>query len=112
MPASGFLTLAIAILAEAGATSMLKASDGFTRLVPSAAAILGYGIAIYCLSLTLRFIPVGIAYAIWSGVGMVLIAAVAWIVSGERLDPAAMLGIGLILAGVLVLNLMSGSLRH
>jgi small multidrug resistance pump len=99
--------LMIAILAEVVATSALKAADGFTRLAPSAVVVAGYGIAFFCLSLTLRSIPVGIAYAIWSGVGMVLICGLGWLLYRQTLDVPAIIGIGLILSGVLVLNLFS-----
>jgi small multidrug resistance pump len=99
--------LMIAILAEVVATSALKATDGFTRLVPSAVVVAGYGIAFFCLSLTLRSIPVGIAYAIWSGVGMILICGLGWLLYRQTLDVPAIIGIGLILCGVLVLNLFS-----
>jgi len=103
--------LMIAILAEVVATSALKAADGFTRLGPSAVVLAGYGISFFCLSLTLRSIPVGIAYAIWSGVGMVLICGLGWVLYRQTLDGPAMIGIALILAGVLVLNLSHASVR-
>jgi small multidrug resistance pump len=99
--------LAIAIVAEVVATSALKAADGFTRPGPSAVVIAGYVVAFYCLSLVLRTIPVGITYAIWSGVGIVLIALIAWLVYGQTLDFAAVVGLGLIIAGVVVLNVFS-----
>ncbi|WP_440221965.1 DMT family transporter [Dokdonella sp. MW10] len=104
--------LAIAIAAEVIATSALKASEGFTRLVPSVVVVAGYGVAFYFLSLALRTIPVGIAYAVWSGVGIVLVAAIAWIVHGQALDAWAILGITLIVAGVAVLNLLSKAGAH
>lgn len=112
MSLASALTLALAILAEVIGTAALKASDGFTRLWPSLATVLGYGVAFYCMALTMRSLPVGIIYAIWSGAGIVLISGVAWAVYGERLDAAALAGIGLIVAGVLVINLMSGTVRH
>lgn len=102
-----FLYLGIAIVAEIIATSLLKASGGFTRLIPTAVLGLGYLVAFYCLSMALRDIPTEIAYAIWSGVGIVLVAAVAWIFQGQSLDLPAMIGMGLIIAGVLVMNLFS-----
>lgn len=105
----GYVYLGTAILAEVIATSCLKASDGFTRTLPSVVTVIGYGVAFYALSLTLRTVPTGIAYAIWSGVGIVLVATIAWLFQGQKLDTAALLGMGLILAGVLVLNLFS---RH
>jgi small multidrug resistance pump len=107
-----WLFLSIAIAAEVIATSALKAADGFTRLGPSLVVIAGYGIAFYFLSLALRGIPVGVAYAVWSGVGIVLISAIGWFAFGQRLDAAAVLGIGLIMAGVIVLNVFSRSTVH
>lgn len=104
--------LALAIVAEVVATSCLKWSEGFTRLWPSVVTVLGYGIAFYFLSLTLRTIPTGIAYAIWSGVGVVLIVTVAWLFQGQKLDAPAIVGIGLIIAGVAVMNLFSKALVH
>lgn len=106
---SGYLWLALAILAEVLATSALKASSGFTRLWPSLITIAGYGVAFYGLSMTLRTVPLGLAYALWSGVGIVLITAIAWIAFKQTLDTPALIGIGLILAGVLVINLFSRS---
>jgi small multidrug resistance pump len=111
LPAA-YAVLLLAIVAEVIATSALNASDGFTRLVPSLVTVAGYGLAFFCLAHTVRYIPVGIAYAIWSGIGMVLIAAIGWIWFRQTLDTAAMVGIGLILAGVLVINTMSSSVGH
>lgn len=110
MPA--YLYLLIAIVAEVVGTSALKASEGFTRLGPTAIVVVGYGLAFWLLSLTLRTIPVGIAYATWSGLGIVLIAAVGWVAFGQRLDAWAMLGMVLIVAGVLIMNLLSKSAAH
>lgn len=110
MKGLGFL--ATAIVAEVVATSALKASDGFSNWLPSVIVVVGYAIAFYFLSLTLRAIPVGVAYAIWSGLGVVLITAVGWIVFGQKLDLPALAGIGLILAGVLVMNLFSKALTN
>ena len=104
--------LGIAIVAEVIATSALKSSNGFTRLGPSILVVLGYGVAFFCLSFALRTIPTGIAYAIWSGAGIVLVSGVAWVFQGQRLDAAALAGIGLILAGVLVINIFSKSSAH
>ena len=106
-----WLFLGIAIVAEVTATSALKASEGFSRLWPSAVVVLGYGVAFYFLSLTLRTVPVGVAYAIWSGLGVVLVALLSWWLFGQTLDLAALLGMGLIVAGVLVMNLFSSSTR-
>ena len=104
-----WLFLALAIVAEVGATSALKASEGFSRLRPSLIVVVGYGLAFYLLSLTLRSIPVGIAYAVWSGLGTALIVIVGWWLYGQRLDAAAIIGIVLIISGVLVMNLFSRS---
>jgi small multidrug resistance pump len=107
-----WLYLSIAIVAEVIATSALKAADGFTRLGPSLVVIVGYGVAFYFLSLALRGIPVGVAYAVWSGVGIVLISVIGWFAFGQTLDAAAVVGIGLIMAGVIVLNVFSRSSVH
>jgi small multidrug resistance pump len=104
--------LFIAISGEVVATSALRASDGFTRLGPSGLVVAGYAIAFYFLSLTLSTIPVGIAYAVWSGVGIVLTSIIGWFLFSQSLDLAAMIGIGLILAGVAVINLLSGAAVH
>jgi small multidrug resistance pump len=108
----GWGFLGVAIVAEVVATSALKASDGFSNWLPSVIVIVGYAIAFYFLSLTLRTIPVGVAYAIWSGLGVVLITAVGWIVFGQKLDLPALAGMGLIVAGVLVMNLFSKTATH
>lgn len=107
-----YLILALTIIAEVIATSSLKASAGFTKLWPSVIVILGYGSAFYGLSLVLKTIPVGIAYAIWSGAGTALVALVGWAIYRQALDAAAVLGIGLIIAGVVVLNVFSKSAAH
>ncbi len=101
------LYLIIAICAEVAGTTALKASEGFTRLVPSAFVVVGYGVAFFFLALTLRTIPVGIAYAIWSGCGIVLISLIGWIFYRQNLDWPAIAGIALILAGVVLINLFS-----
>jgi small multidrug resistance pump len=108
-----YLLLAVAIAAEVLATSALKASDGFRRLVPSIVVVAGYATAFYCLALSLKAgLSIGVAYAIWSGVGIVLIAAIGVLVYQERLDWAAIVGFGLIVAGVVVLNLFSRVVRQ
>jgi len=107
-----YLYLAIAIVSEVFATSLLKASGEFTRLWPSLGVVLGYLVAFYFLTLTLRVIPVGVAYAIWSGVGIVLVTAAAWVFYGQKLDAPALAGSGLIVAGVLVINLFSKTAGH
>ena len=106
-----FVYLAIAILAEVIGTSALKASNGFTVWLPSTVVVAAYGVSFYCLSLALRAIPVGVAYAIWSGVGIVLISAIGWALFKQRLDAAAIIGIGLIMAGVVVIQLFSSTVR-
>ena len=108
----GYVYLSIAIVAEVIATSTLQASNGFSRLWPSAVTVVGYALAFYCLSLTLRTMPVGIAYAIWSGVGIVLIALVGWLLYRQALDAPAIVGIALIIAGVLVINVFSRTVSH
>jgi len=104
--------LAIAIVAEVMATSALTASAGFTKPLPSVGVVVGYGVAFWFLSLSLKSIPVGVAYAMWSGVGIVLISVIGWIVFKQSLDPAALVGMGLIVAGVMVINLFSRSVAH
>lgn len=107
-----WLYLLGAIVCEVAATSALKASAGFTRLWPSLIVGLGYASAFYLLSLTLRTIPVGVAYAIWSGLGVALIGLTGWLFLGQTLDKPAMLGMALIVAGVLVIQLFSKSTGH
>ena len=107
-----YLFLAIAIAAEVAGTTFLKLSDGFTKPVPSVLTVLGYGVSFYFLSIALRSIPTGIAYAIWSGVGIILIALIAWLFQGQKLDAPAVGGMGLIIAGLLVMNLLSESAPH
>jgi small multidrug resistance pump len=109
---SAWAYLSLAILAEVIATSALKASSGFSQLWPSIVVVAGYGIAFYCLSLALRNVPLGIAYAIWSGAGTALIALIGVVLYKQKLDAAAICGIGLIVAGVLVLHLFSKSSAH
>lgn len=107
-----YLYLGVAILAEVIATTALRAADGFTQLWPSIISIVGYVVAFYFLSLTLRTMPVGIAYAIWSGVGIVLISLAGWLLYRQLLDLPAIVGMGLIMAGVIVINLFSKSTVH
>lgn len=104
---SGWLYLSAAIIAEIIGTSSLKVSDGFSKFWPSLLTIVAYGTSFVFLSLALRTIPVGIAYAVWAGVGIVLIACVGWLVFGQRLDAAAILGMLLIVSGVVVINVFS-----
>ena len=107
-----YLALSVAIVAEVIATTALKSSEGFSRLVPSAIVVAGYAVAFYFLSLTLTTIPTGTAYAIWSGAGIVLISLLGWLVHRQALDLPAILGMGLIVAGVVVINLFSKSVAH
>lgn len=104
---NAWFILYLAIIFEVIATSALKASASFSKLGPSLLVILGYSFAFYLLSLSLRTIPVGVAYAVWSGIGIVLITLIAWVLFAQKLDLAALLGIALIVAGVLVLNLFA-----
>lgn len=95
--------LAFAIVAEVIATSALKASDGFTRPIPAAIVVIGYACAFYCLSLALRSIPLGLAYAIWSGVGILLLAIIGWVVFRQALALPEIVGMTLILAGIVLI---------
>ncbi len=104
--------LIMAIVSEVAGTSALKSAEGFTRLWPSTIVVLGYASAFYFLSLTLKAIPLGIAYAVWSGVGTALIVLVAWIFMGQKLDLPAVVGILLIFLGVLVLYVFSKTTAH
>ncbi|MBK5050411.1 multidrug efflux SMR transporter [Burkholderia sp. R-69927] len=107
-----YALLAIAIVAEVIATSAMRASEGFSRLLPATVVVIGYGIAFYCLSLTLKTIPVGIVYAVWSGAGIVLITLVAVVLYRQVPDLPAVIGLGLIIAGVAVLNMFSKMQAH
>ncbi|WP_342330479.1 multidrug efflux SMR transporter [Pedobacter sp. FW305-3-2-15-E-R2A2] len=107
-----FIYLFVAITAEVIATSALKASEQFSKLIPSLIVIAGYMIAFYFLSLTLRTMQVGIAYALWSGVGIVLVSAAGYFLYHQKLDLPAILGISLIILGVIVINVFSKSASH
>lgn len=107
-----YIYLFIAIVAEVFATSAMARSDGFTRLWPSLISAVGYGLAFYLLSLVTRTMPVGIVYAVWSGAGIVLVAAAGWLFFGQKLDLPAIIGLVMILAGVLIINLVSKSVSH
>ena len=109
---AAYLYLGAAILAEVIATSLLKTSQGFTRLWPSVATVIGYAISFYCLAQTLGSVPTGVAYAIWSGVGIVLVSAVAYFWQGQKLDAPALAGMAMIVGGVLVINLFSKTAGH
>ena len=105
-----YLYLALAIVAEVVATTFLKLSDGFSKPLPSAVTVIGYAIAFYFLSLmTLRSLPTGLVYAVWSGVGVVLIATIAWVFQSQKLDTPALCGMALIVSGVVVINLFSSA---
>lgn len=112
MPGLTYLALGVAIVLEVAGTAALQASQQFTRLVPTAMMIVCYLACFYFLSLALRVIPVGIAYAVWAGLGIVLITIVGLVVFGQRLDLPAVLGLGLIVAGVVVINAFSSAATH
>jgi len=107
-----YLILFLAIAAETVGTTALQASQQFTRLWPSILVVIAYGVSFWLLSLTLKTMPVGIVYAIWSGLGIVLIALIGLTVFGQRLDLPAILGMGLILSGILVIHLFSNTAPH
>jgi small multidrug resistance pump len=109
---SGYLYLIVAVVAEVVATSALKMTNQFTRLVPSVVVVLGYAVAFYCLSQVLKTIPVGLAYAIWSGLGIVLVTAVGTVLFKQIPDLAAIIGMVLIVAGVVVINVFSKTSVH
>lgn len=107
-----YLMLSIAIVAEVIATTAMKQSEGFSRPLWTIVTIVGYCVAFYLLSITLRSMPTGVAYAIWSGVGIVLISVAAWAFQGQKLDAAAMVGMALIVIGVIVMNVFSKTSVH
>ena len=107
-----YAILALAIIGEVVGTTAMKASEGFTRLGPSVLVVAGYAAAFFLLAKVLDRIPVGIAYAVWAGGGIVLVALIAWAIYGQRPDFAGVVGMGLIVAGVLVLNLLSRASVH
>lgn len=107
-----WILLIVAVLFETLGTTALKASDGLTRVWPSALVIVAYALSFWLLSIVLRTTPVGVAYAFWSGLGLVVIALIGWLVFGQRLDWPALAGLGLILAGILVIQLFSKSVTH
>ena len=109
---SHWLALAIAIMAEVIGTTALKASNEFTRILPSFIVVVSYAIAFYFMSISLRVLPVGIMYAIWSGMGIVPISILGWLVYKQTLDMPAMIGLALIIAGVIVINVFSKSVGH
>lgn len=107
-----YLYLAIAIIAEVAATTALKTSDGFTKLLPGVIVVVGYAAAFYFLSLVLKNMPVGVAYAIWSGAGIVLISIVGVVLFGQKLDAPALIGMALIISGIMVMNVFSSTFSH
>ncbi|MFC7419552.1 DMT family transporter [Iodobacter arcticus] len=109
---NAYFLLAIAIVAEVIATSALKATEGFSRLMPSMVVVVGYGVAFWMLSLVLKSVPVGMAYAIWSGMGIVLVTIVAMLLYGQKPDWPAIIGLSLIVSGVVVLQLFSKMSAH
>ena len=107
-----YLYLALAIIAEVAATSALKASEEFTKIIPVMIVIVGYGIAFYFMTLVFRVLPIGITYAIWSGLGIVLVAIVGFMFHKQTLDIPAIIGMGLIISGVIVINVFSKAINH
>lgn len=107
-----WLFLSIAIVSEVIATTALKSSEGFTRFLPSLIVVIGYGVAFYTLSMTLRTIPLGVAYAVWSGLGIVAVSILALLLYGQKLDLPAIIGIALIVLGVVVINVFSNTSAH
>lgn len=107
-----WLFLLAAIISEVTATSSLKASAGFTKIMPSVVVVVGYALSFYFLSLVLKAIPIGIAYAVWAGLGIVLLAVVGWMVFGQASDAPALLGMALILAGIIIMNIFSNTVSH
>ncbi|MFO6463147.1 multidrug efflux SMR transporter [uncultured Jannaschia sp.] len=107
-----WLYLVLAIATETIGTTALKASDGFSRLWPSLLTVAAYALSFWFLAIVLKTIPVGIAYAIWSGLGIVLIAAIGWVAFGQRLDAPALIGMALIVAGIVVMQLFSNTTGH
>lgn len=111
-PTQAYAYLGLAIVSEVIGTTALKASSSFTRPLPSLVTVVCYALSFYLLTFSLRVLPTGIAYAIWSGVGIILISLVSWVVYRQSLDLAAIAGLGLIIAGVAVINLFSKSAAH
>lgn len=107
-----YILLILAVLAETAGTTALQASQQFTRFWPSVLVVLGYGISFYLLAQTLRYMPVGVVYAVWSGLGIVFIALIGYLVFNQRLDLPAVLGTGMILAGIVVIQVFSNTTMH
>lgn len=107
-----YLILFLAIVAEVIATTALKASDSFTKLGPTVVLVVGYGMSFYLLTIVMRSMPTGVTYAIWSGLGIVLISVFGYLFNNEKLDLAACLGMSLIVIGVVVINVFSKTVSH
>ncbi|MFC3613618.1 DMT family transporter [Lutimaribacter marinistellae] len=107
-----YVALALAIVFEVTGTAFLQNSEQFTRLLPTVLVVGFYGLSFFCLTLALKSIPLGIAYAMWAGLGIVLVALIGFVLFGQKLDLAGIGGIGLIVAGVVVLNTLSKSATH
>lgn len=107
-----WLALGIAIVAEVIATSTMKSTNEFTRFWPSLVVVLGYGTGFYFMAISMRVLPIGIMYAIWAGMGIVLVSIIGWLFYRQTLDLPAIIGIGLIVAGVVVVNVFSKSIGH
>lgn len=107
-----YLILILAVIAETVGTTALQASQQFTRLGPSITVVVAYAISFFLLGWTLKYMPVGVAYAIWSGLGIVLIAGIGYVLFGQKLDLPAVLGLAMILGGILIIHLFSNSAQH
>ena len=107
-----YLILMIAIVFETIGTAALQASQQFTKPIPSIIVVIGYGLAFYMMALTLKFLPVGITYAVWSGLGIISISVIAYFAFGQKLDLPAILGMSLIVVGILIINLFSKTAVH
>ncbi|MFK7938175.1 MAG: multidrug efflux SMR transporter [Roseovarius sp.] len=107
-----YLFLIIAVAFEGLGTTSLQASQQFTKLIPSIGVIIGFGMAFYCLMIVLQYLPLGVTYALWAGLGICLTTALGWLIFGQKVDLAAALGIGLIIAGIIVINLYSKTAAH
>lgn len=107
-----YAILLLAVIAETIATTALQASHQFTRLIPSIIVVVGYVVSFYLMSITLKYIPVGVMYAIWAGLGIFFIAIIGWVVFGQRLDFPAVIGLALIISGIVVINVFSKTASH
>lgn len=107
-----WIILIVAIAAETFATTMVRASEGFTRLLPSLGVVAGYAVSFYGLSQVVKVMNLGIAYAIWAGLGIFLVSIFSWFLFGQKLDLPAIAGMGLILSGVVVIQLFSSTVKH